>query len=85
MEALVQRQPDVIVLPVGEKGVITLERLRSTPGWRDLAAVRDGRVVTVPSNLLNRPGPHLGAAARALRDAIHTPAVQQAVRARARR
>ncbi len=85
MEALVQRQPDVIVLPVGEKGVITLERLRRTPGWRDLAAVRDGRVVTVPSNLLNRPGPHLGAAARALRDAIHTPAVQRAVLARARR
>ena len=85
LEALVQRQPDVIVLPVGEKGVITLERLRSTTGWRDLAAVRDGRVVTVPSNLLNRPGPHLGAAARALRDAIHAPAVQRAALARARR
>lgn len=85
VEALVQRQPDVIVLPVGEKGVITLEKLRSTPGWRDLAAVRDGRVATVPSNLVNRPGPRLGDAARTLRDAIHSPAVEQAARVRARR
>ncbi|MDB4886316.1 MAG: btuF [Gemmatimonadetes bacterium] len=85
MEALVQRQPDVIVLPVGEKGVITLEKLRNTPGWRDLTAVREGRVATVPSNLVNRPGPRLGEAARALFDAIHSPAVEQAVRRRTTR
>jgi hypothetical protein len=33
--------------------------------------VREGRVVTVPANLANRPGPHLGEAARALRAALH--------------
>jgi iron complex transport system substrate-binding protein len=85
IEALVKRQPDVIVLPVGERGVITLEKLRSSPGWQDLAAVREGRVVTVPSNLVNRPGPRLGDAARVLFDAIHSPAVEQAVRLRAGR
>jgi iron complex transport system substrate-binding protein len=83
MESLVQRAPDVIVLPKGEKGVITLEKLRQMPGWRDLAAVRDGRVVTIPANLVNRPGPRLGDAARALRNAIQSPAVQQAALARA--
>ena len=82
MESLVQRAPDVIVLPKGEKGVITLEKLRQMPGWRDLAAVREGRVVTIPANLVNRPGPRLGDAARALRDAIQSPAVQRAVLAR---
>ncbi len=82
VEALVQRNPDVIVLPVGEKGVITLDKLRATAGWRDLGAVRDGRVATIPANLLNRPGPHLGEAVRALRDAIHSDAVHQAARAR---
>lgn len=85
IEALVQRQPDVIVLPVGEKGVMTLAKLRSAPGWRDLAAVREGRVVTVPSNLVNRPGPGLGDAARALFDAIHSPAVERAARLRGAR
>lgn len=84
MESLVQRAPDVIVLPMGEKGVITLDKLRNTPGWRDLAAVREGRVATVPANLVNRPGPGLGAAARALRDAIQSPAVRRAVLARNR-
>lgn len=84
MEALVQRQPDVIVLPVGENGALSLDMLRNLPGWRDLAAVREGRVVTIPSNLVNRPGPHLGDAARALFDAIHSPAVEQAVVARIR-
>ena len=82
MESLVQRAPDVIVLPRGEKGVITLEKLRQMPGWRDLAAVREGRVVTVPANLVNRPGPRLGDAARALRNAIQSPSVQRAVLAR---
>ena len=83
MESLVQRAPDVIVLPKGEKGVMTLEKLRQMPGWRDLAAVREGRVVTIPANLVNRPGPRLGDAARALRNAIQSPAVQQAALARA--
>ena len=83
MESLVQRAPDVIVLPRGEKGVITLEKLRQMPGWRDLDAVRQGRVVTIPANLVNRPGPRLGDAARALRNAIQSPAVQQAALARA--
>ena len=83
MESVVQRAPDVIVLPRGEKGVITLEKLRQMPGWRDLDAVRQGRVVTIPANLVNRPGPRLGDAARALRNAIQSPAVQQAALARA--
>ena len=82
MESLVQRAPDVIVLPQGEKGVITLEKLRQMPGWRDLAAVREGRVMTISANLVSRPGPRLGDAARALRDAIQSPAVQRAVLAR---
>ncbi|MBC7671082.1 MAG: hypothetical protein H7247_01570, partial [Polaromonas sp.] len=79
---LVQRAPDVIVLPRGEKGVITLEKLRQMTGWRDLAAVREGRVMTISANLVNRPGPGLGDAARALRGAIQSPAVQRAVLAR---
>lgn len=82
VEAILQRNPDVIVLPVGEKVLVTANKLRATPGWRDLSAVRDGRVVTIPANLLNRPGPHLGEVARALRDAIHSDAVHRAVRAR---
>lgn len=71
MEEIVRRDPHVVILPEGEAPVRTLEALRRAPGWRDLRAVREGRVFRVPSNLLNRPGPNLGRAARTLRDALH--------------
>lgn len=71
MEEIVRRQPEVVVLPEGEDPVRSLEVLRTTSGWRELRAVREGRVVRVPTELVNRPGPNLGRAARALRDALH--------------
>jgi hypothetical protein len=33
--------------------------------------MRDGRAVSVPAQVVNQPGPHLGEAAQAMRDAIH--------------
>jgi iron complex transport system substrate-binding protein len=71
LEEILHRDPDVIVLPYGERGAATLDRLRHDAGWRDLRAVRSGRVVTVPSNLVNRPGPLIVEAARALRALFH--------------
>jgi ABC-type Fe3+-hydroxamate transport system substrate-binding protein len=71
MEAIVARAPDVIVAAVGEDPTGGAERLQSAPGWRGLAAVRSGRVVQVPADLMERPGPGLGRAARVLARAIH--------------
>jgi iron complex transport system substrate-binding protein len=71
LEELVRRQPDVLVFPGLEGLEPVVERLRQAPGWRELRAVREGRVVRVPAELLGRPGPQLGAAARALRDLLH--------------
>jgi iron complex transport system substrate-binding protein len=71
MEAIVQRAPDVIVPAVGEDAGRGAERIQDTPGWRTLAAVRAGRVVPVPADLMERPGPGLGRAARVLARAIH--------------
>jgi iron complex transport system substrate-binding protein len=71
MEEIVRRQPEVVILPLGEIPTQTPEALRTRPGWRELRAVREGRVATVDADLVNRPGPNLGRAARALRDALH--------------
>jgi iron complex transport system substrate-binding protein len=71
MEEVVRRRPDLVVLPVGEFRSNAVSTLRQRAGWRDVAAVRAGHIVTVPANLLSRPGPNLGAAARALRSAFH--------------
>lgn len=70
LEALVQLEPDLVILPVGEDATGSLARLRGEPGWRDLAAVRAGRVATVEADLMHRPGPSVGRAARAMRDAL---------------
>ena len=67
LEALRQRDPDVVVLPVGEPGGPTRAALEREPGWRGLPAVRRGRVLEVPADLVARPGPRMGEAARLLR------------------
>jgi iron complex transport system substrate-binding protein len=71
LEEVVRRAPDVVVLPVGEGGAERASRLRAAHGWRQVAAVRAGRIVTVSADLAHRPGPSIAAAARAFRDALH--------------
>ena len=75
LEELVRRQPEIVILPVGEDPAVDLGRLRGAPGWRDLAAIREGRAAEVPALLVNRPGPSIGEMAKVLREAIrsHSP------------
>jgi iron complex transport system substrate-binding protein len=78
LEDVVRRQPDVVVLPTGEMSHDNVAQLKALPGWSDIRAIRAGRVVRLPADLLNRPGPQVAVAARALRDALH-PDVARAV------
>ncbi|HEY0931089.1 MAG TPA: cobalamin-binding protein [Gemmatimonas sp.] len=71
MEEIVRRDPDVIVVPVGEFKAQALSRLKVMQGWRNLRAIREGRVVAVPADLLSRPSPNIGLAAEVLRSAMH--------------
>ncbi len=76
MEEIVHRDPDLVIVPRGERSRgeapgAALAELRARGGWRDVGAVRAGHVATVEENLVNRPGPHIGAAARALRAVLH--------------
>lgn len=69
MEEVVKRQPDVVVIPVGESGSPRVD-LRG-PGWRELKSLRERGPALVPADLVNRPGPRIGETARLLRDALH--------------
>jgi len=71
LEEIVRRQPEFVVVPIGEQGTVRLEALKKAVGWRELRALREGRAVSVPAQVVNQPGPHLAEAARAMRDAIH--------------
>lgn len=74
LEGIVRRQPALVIVPRGERGAEGSNRLRSAPGWRDLRAVRAGRVMKVDADLFNRPGPRVGKAARTLARLLHPEA-----------
>ncbi len=70
LEELVRRQPDVLLFPDLESLNPVIARLPATAGWRDLRAVQEGRVERVPADLMSRPGPRIGEAAREVRDRL---------------
>ncbi|HEU0014602.1 MAG TPA: cobalamin-binding protein, partial [Longimicrobium sp.] len=74
MEEIVRLQPDLVVVPVEANGAERVAALRRRPGWRELRAVRGDGVRMLPVELVNRPGPDIARAARALRDLIHPEA-----------
>lgn len=68
MEAIAARRPDWILTSRGSPGQ-RLAELRSKPGWRELDAVRAGRVIEIPGDLVARAGPTIAEAAQAIVDA----------------
>lgn len=71
LEEVVRRSPDVVLVADGSG--VAADRLAELPGWREVEAVRAGRVRVLPESV-GRPGPHLGEIARAMRDALHPDA-----------
>jgi len=59
-EAVVARNPEVILgADMTQGGALTVEILRARPGWSTIAAVREGRIHTLPADPTSRPGPRL--------------------------
>jgi iron complex transport system substrate-binding protein len=71
LEEIVRRQPDVILLPIGETGSGSARNLQRAAGWRDLRAVKEGRVYEVDADLFHRPGASVGIAARTAAALLH--------------
>jgi iron complex transport system substrate-binding protein len=76
IEQVLSREPDIVLLSQTEGIHVELEQLRAAPGWRDLEAVREGRVLQIDANLYNRPGPRVVEAARQLAHLLHPDAFQ---------
>lgn len=70
LESIVEADPDVILVPIYEGAEDTVARLVTEPGWRNLSAVRAGRVVGVPAVVVARPGTSMHLAAREIQRAI---------------
>jgi len=71
LEAVIARDPDVIIQPSSGTGGTAMAGPESRPGWENLRAVRRGAVLTVPSELVHRLGPRVGEAARLIAVALH--------------
>ena len=70
LEAIVQRDPDALVIArhsQDEAGAPWLDG----PGWRELQAVRAGRYLVVDGDLFNRPGPRVAEASLLLARFLH--------------
>ncbi len=55
-EAVIAAQPDVILASWCGKRVVP-ERIRQRPGWGDIPAVRNDRIIEIKSPLILQPGP----------------------------
>jgi iron complex transport system substrate-binding protein len=72
IEEMVHLQPEFLVFAsehTGEKRP-DIEALRARPGWRNLDAVRDGKIVII-SDSINRPAPRMVDAIEQLARALH--------------
>ncbi|NNM03895.1 MAG: ABC transporter substrate-binding protein, partial [Gemmatimonadetes bacterium] len=75
-EAILARDPDVLIWPQGEYATGDLGVLQATPGWRMVPSVRASRVIFVDGDLFSRPGPGFPTAVRFLAEALHPSAFQ---------
>lgn len=66
LESITARQPHWLLTSSGDSVGQRLAEFRAKSGWRDLEAVRAGRVLEIPGDLFARAGPTIPAAARAL-------------------
>jgi iron complex transport system substrate-binding protein len=58
LEAVLARHPDVILLPKSHTYTPSLDEFKTLPGWRELAAVKAGRLYFI-SDTIVRPCPRL--------------------------
>ncbi len=73
-EALIDRNPDVIILPASGMGTgeqASLDAVKSRPGWGTTNAVKNNRIYQINSNIIERAGPRVVDAIEQLAEFFH--------------
>jgi len=70
VETIIARDPEVIVL-TDASAEVTVASVGARPGWSGIGAVKNGRVVAIDPNLLNRAGPRVVDGLEALAAVLH--------------
>ncbi len=71
IEALLTRQPDLILLGDSLYGGVTAEMVKARAGWDALNAVKQGKIYAFNDNLVSRPGPRLVDGLEAMAKLLH--------------
>jgi iron complex transport system substrate-binding protein len=74
VEALIDRNPDVIVLPAEGMGTGTqaaLEDVKKRPGWDTMNAVQNDRIYQINPNIIERAGPRVVDAIEQMAEFFH--------------
>ena len=59
-EIIVERNPEVIILPTGGgEGETTPEDVKARPGWDVIDAVQNDRIYEIDRDIISRPGPRI--------------------------
>jgi cobalamin transport system substrate-binding protein len=70
-EAVLARNPQVILAPDHHALAVALENLARRPGFARVDAVRNGRIRLFDGNLISRPGPRIAFALEQVARALH--------------
>jgi iron complex transport system substrate-binding protein len=71
IEELIARNPQIILIGDATWGGVTLEDVRSRPGWKSLTAIQDDQMFVFDDNLVSRPGPRLVDGLEAMAKLLH--------------
>ena len=72
LERLLALDPDVLLDGASdEHGPSRVASMREAPGWKDLRAMREGRVRPLSASTVLRPGPRIGGGLAAVARALH--------------
>jgi iron complex transport system substrate-binding protein len=58
-EVVIERNPELIIIPLQYMGTISVEDFKARPGWSSIEAVEEGRVYEVDEDILVRPSPRI--------------------------
>ncbi|MCF6411685.1 ABC transporter substrate-binding protein [Pseudalkalibacillus salsuginis] len=70
-EAVVEKNPDVIITTYGYYTENAVEQVLSRDGWKDVTAIKDKQVYDVHSDLVARSGPRLAEGVEELAKAVY--------------
>lgn len=74
LEAVVRLDPDVIVDAAVAEEHGAQRIAKDAPGWRDVRAVKEGRVLAIADERVLRPGPRIGDGVTVLARALYPDA-----------